>query len=898
MLRRSIVVLVGVVVVAAGSTAVISVSSGSPTPKGPTVRGMLDRLPLTFIENRGQVDPQANYYLEGAGASVYFTPNGVALSARLESGRPADLDMEFPGAEDVSPTAGGRTQATISDFGTGQEGLPTFSQVAYRNLWPGIELQFSGTASRLKYQFVVEPGTDPGRIAMTWDGSSGLAVNDQGQLEITTPSGTLIDDTPVSYQLVNGSRNEIATEYSVMGGKVGFELGAYDSTRPLVIDPALLLYAGYIGGSGSEHARGIAVDPSGNAYVTGATSSDQTTFPDGDPDSNDVFPVTGFDQVYNGGGDAYVAKINAAGTALVYAAYIGGSQFDGGRSIAVDDSGSAYVTGATASDQTTFPDGDDDTNDTFPAPGFDQVHNGSDDAFVAKLNPSGSALEYATYVGGAGSDRAQQIRVDGSGNAYVTGRTDSGETTFPDGTDSGGGPDAFDGIPGPDQTHNGFTDAFVAKVDPAGTALVYAGYIGGAQNDQGFGIVPLPSGNAAVAGWTDSGEASFPDGTDDGGDGNAFDGIPGPDLIYNGNADAFVAQINATGTALVSAGYIGGDNPDYGFGIGIDAQANAMVTGVTSSSETTFPDGDDDANDAFPVPGFDQTQNGSNDAFVAKLNPAGTALVYAGYIGGSSFETGFGIASDSTGNAYITGETGSDQTSFPDGDPDGNDAFPVPGPDQTFNGGTDAFVAKVNTAGTALVYAGYIGGLLGESGYEITVDSAGNAYVAGPTSSDQTTFPDGDDDANDLFPVPGFDQGYNGGSDDGFVAKIEAFPLPAPPPGPPPTPATCKGKSATVVGTTGGETLTGTSGRDVVAALGGNDRIKAQGGNDLVCAGDGRDTANGGGGRDTLLGQDGKDNLKGSVGKDTLNGGQGKDTCVGGSGDDKAPGCEKEKSIT
>ena len=208
-------------------------------------------------------------------------------------------------------------------------------------------------------------------------------------------------------------------------------------------------------------------------------------------------------------------------------------------------------------------------------------------------------------------------------------------------------------------------------------------------------------------------------------------------------------------------------------------------------------------------------------------------------------------------------------------------------------------MAKVNPAGTALVYAGYIGGESGDPGYEVTVDSAGNAYVVGRTSSDQTTFPDGDDDANDLFPIPGFDQTYNG-SGDAFVAKIEAFPLSTPTPTPTPVPpiATCKRKTATVVGTAAGETLTGTSGPDVVAALGGNDTIKTQGGNDLVCAGDGRDTANGGAGRDTLLGQDGKDTLKGSVGKDTLNGGQGKDTCVGGSGDDKAPGCETEKSIT
>jgi Ca2+-binding RTX toxin-like protein len=326
-----------------------------------------------------------------------------------------------------------------------------------------------------------------------------------------------------------------------------------------------------------------------------------------------------------------------------------------------------------------------------------------------------------------------------------------------------------------------------------------------------------------------------------------------------------------------------------------------LVTGYTVSTETTFPDGDDDANDTFPVPGFDQTHNGLSDAFAAKLNASGTSLVYAGYIGGSSSETGFAIAVDGPGNAYVTGNTGSDQTSFPDGDPDGNDAFPVPGPDQTHNGIADVFVVKVGAAGTSLVYAGYIGGSGSESGHEIVVDGSGNAYVGGVTGSDQTTFPDGDDDANDTFPVPSFDQTHNG-SNDAFVAKIEAFPLPAPPPTPAPGPstpgATCKGAAATLVGTTAGETLIGTSGRDVVAALGGNDTVKTQGGNDLVCAGDGRDMANGGAGRDKVFGENGRDTLKGNVGKDTLNGGQGNDSCVGGSGKDKAPGCEQEKSAT
>jgi hypothetical protein len=822
-------------------------------------------LPLSFIENRGQVDRRADYYLQGGGASVYFTPQGLAMSVAPDGGGlPTELAVEFPGADPVSPVARDKTPAVVSPFSAGSGSrVSTYSEVAYRDLWPGINLVYSGTSSRLKYRFEVDPGADPGGIGMAWGGARRLSVNDAGQLEVATPSATLIDDTPSSYQVIGGRRVEVPTDYSVTRRMVGFELGRYDSGRPLVIDPALLLYAGYIGGAGgADDGRGVAVDAGGNAYVTGRTDSDQATFPDGDPDTNDAFPVPGADQTYNGSGDAFVAKVNASGTALVYATYIGGAGGDQGRAVAVDASGSVYVTGSTSSTEASFPDGD----GFGTVPGFDQTQNGGDDAFVAKLNSAGTSLVYATYLGGSSDDRAQVVRVDGSGNVFVTGRTNSSEATFPDGN-------GFGTIPGPDQTINGGTDAFVAKVNAAGMDLAYAGYIGGSTSDQGFGIVPEPSGAAAVVGWTDSTETTFPDG-------DGFGAIPGPDQSINGNTDAFLARVNAAGTALLSAGYIGGTGYDWGFGLAVDGSGAAYVTGETPSDETTFPDGDGFGT----LPGPDQTYNGSGDAFVAKVNPAGTVLEYAGYIGGSSTETGFGIAADGSGHAYVTGSTDSSETTFPDGNGFGT----IPGPDQTYNGMTDAFVAKVDSGGTALVYAGYIGGAMFEAGYEITVDAQESAYVTGRTSSTETTFPDGDG----FGALPGPDQTQNG-SYDVFVAKVEAFP-PLPPPAPS---AKCKGETATVVGTKGKDVLVGTAQADVVAALGGNDKVRALGGKDLVCAGKGRDTANGGGGKDKLRGEAGKDRLKGAGGNDKLNGGKGRDTCIGGSGRDKAPGCETEKGI-
>jgi uncharacterized repeat protein (TIGR01451 family) len=323
------------------------------------------------------------------------------------------------------------------------------------------------------------------------------------------------------------------------------------------------------------------VDADGNAYIAGETNSSESSFP----------KTVGPDLTYNGGVDAFVAKVNAAGTALLYAGYIGGSGDDRGNGIAVDGSGNAYITGETNSAQATFPDGD-----GFGAiPGFDLTHNGGVDAFVAKVDATGAALVYAGYIGGSGDDRGNGIAVDGSGNAYITGETNSTQATFPDG-------DGFGAIPGFDLTHNGGVDAFVAKLDAAGTTLLYAGYIGGSGDDRGNGIAVDGSGNAYITGETDSTQATFPDG-------NGFGAIPGFDLTHNGGVDAFVAKLDASGTTLEFAAYIGGIGDDRGKGIAVDAAGDIYLTGETNSTETTFPD----------RTGPDQKQNLGFDAFVAKV---------------------------------------------------------------------------------------------------------------------------------------------------------------------------------------------------------------------------------------------------------------------------------------
>ncbi len=706
-------------------------SSVEDTAKVEKAKARLDagygRFPLLFEENGGQTDPEVAFTVKGSDKTLYFTPEGLAFSLamptdtgyekaggedpasrRISSSlkgreRPGEesrerwtLKLDFLGAGRVRPE-GEKPAETVISYFKGPEsehrsGVPTYNSIVYRDLWPGIDLMYDGDASRLKYRFVVRPGADPNSIRLAYRGAERLDVNGEGGLEIVTAARVLRDDAPVSWQETEEGRVPVNVSYSLGRSEVGsgsldapldygFLVEGYDPARELVIDPVVLVYCGFIGGSGEDKGNDIAVDGSGNAYVTGQTYSRD-------------FPVTvGPDLTYNGDCDAFVAKISASGKKLVYCGYIGGSGHDEGTGIAVDGSGNAYVTGNTESDETTFP----------VTVGPDLTYNGGGsyfgDAFVAKVNAAGTELVYCGYIGGSDDDYGNGIAVDGSGNAYVTGSTRSDETTFPVKV-------------GPDQTYNGYgcADAFVAKVKASGKKLVYCGYIGGSANESGRGIAVDGSGNAYVTGSTSSTEATFPVKV-------------GPDLTHNGgDNDAFVAKVKASGKKLVYCGYIGGADNDEGRGIAVDGSGNAYVTGSTSPTEATFP----------VKAGPDLTHNGGGDAFVAKVKASGKKLVYCGYIGGEGYDTGRGIAVDGSGNAYVTGYARSNEATFP----------VKIGPYMKHNGGdVDAFVAKIKASGKKLVYCGYIGGSNFDCGEGIAVDDSGNAYVTGDTWSGERTFP-------------------------------------------------------------------------------------------------------------------------------------------------------------
>ncbi len=573
------------------------------------------KLPLSFEMNAGQTDASVRFLSRGAGYALFLTGNEAVLS--LERRRPktnsqsAAFRMSLAGANRNAPVTGldelpGKSNYFIgNDPAKWRTNVPTYAKVKYQNVYRGIDLVYYGNPQQLEYDFLVAPGADPKAISLDVAAISSshggrrtpLRIDASGDLVIQAGEDQIRLHKPVVYQASEGAARHFVDGHYVLKGdnRMSFEVSSYDPDKSLVIDP-VMVYSTYLGGSGDDYGYGIAVDSSGNAYVTGRTTS--ADFPTASP----------LQAVFGGGSyDAFVAKLNPAGSALVYSTYLGGSDYEAGGGIAVDSSGNAYVTGATIS--TNFP----TANPLQAAYG-----GGIYDAFVAKLNPTGSALVYSTYLGGSDIDGGSGIAVDSSGNAYVTGDTIS--TDFPTANPLQAG-------------LGGIQNAFVVKLNPAGSSLVYSTYLGGSSYDEGNGIAVDSSGNAYVTGDTIS--TDFPTA-------NPLQAALG------GIQNAFVVKLNPAGSSLVYSTYLGGSGQDQGNGIAVDSSGNAYVAGITGSPN--FPT-------ASPLQAF---PGGSFNAFVAKLNPAGSTLVYSTYLGGGQ---GYGIAADSAGNAYVTGFT--DSFNFP-----------------------------------------------------------------------------------------------------------------------------------------------------------------------------------------------------------------------------------------
>jgi len=683
----------------------------------PVLAGAYGRLPLSFEANQGQSDPGVDFLARGAGYTLFLTASEAVLALRdARSHAPRELGARALGDPKTRTVVGMRLNGAMAAGVSGEQPLagkanyfigndparwhtdiPTYAKVVYRDVYRGIDLTYYGDQGRLEYDFVIAPGADPGAIRLQFTGIDAMEVDPRGDLALRTGGGEIHQQRPLIYQEAGGVRTEISGNYVIRGdGDVGFALATYDPGRPLVIDP-VLVYSTYLGGGGDDIGFAVAVDAAGSAYVTGST--DATGFPTQAP----------FQSAFGGVTDAFVSKLNPAGSALVYSTYLGGSNREDGFGVAVDAALNAYITGNTSSPN--FP---------TQAP-YQATFQGVNDVFVTKLNPAGNGLVYSTYIGGHGEDDAHAIAVDGASNAYITGLSRGG---YP--ITMGSAQPVFGG---------GLSDAIVTKLNPAGSALVYSTYLGGASEDTGLGIAVDNLLNAYVTG--DTASADFP--TSPGAYQTTFLGCGSPNVICQ---DAFVTKLNSAGSSRAYSTYLAGTSFDEGHGIAVDTSGNAYVAGWTFS--TDFPT---------TTGAFQTSSAGSGEVFVTKLNSTGSApLLYSTYIGGSGDDEGFGIGLDTSGNVYITGSTSS--TNFP------TNAAVQP----ANGGGVDAFVTKLSSSGGALVYSTYLGGsgaenALGVAG--IAVDGSGSAFVTGSTSS--TNFP---------TTAGAFDRTYNGGDRDVFVAKI------------------------------------------------------------------------------------------------------------------------------
>ena len=703
-----------------------------PIPVQPGLDRDYGKLPLHFEPNYGQTDGNVRFLARGAGYALFLTPKEAVLvlthartgpgerisgaSPSPAGGPPAKgnetsvLRMQVAGASpDASVTGLGKLPGRAHYFKGNDptrwhKNIPLYEAVRYAGILPGIDLVYYGGDGRIEYDFRVSPGGDPGAIKLQVECQEDIRLDSQGNLVIGAGAFEWVMHSPRIYQEQDGRQAPVEGGFVLLGDNlVGFRLGPYDTTRPLIIDP-VLGYSTLLGGSQMEQGRGIAVDAQGCAYVTGNTpSSDFPTLPGA------------YDTTYNSNTDVFVTKLNPGGSGLVYSTYIGGGDYEWSHALVLDSGNNAYVTGYTYSFD--FP----------TTPGVYQPVKGGGasnipDAFVLKLSPDGSSLLISTFLGGDQDDWGEGIALDSAGNVYLTGITSS--TLFP--TTSS----AYQ------TTYQGNGDAFVTKLNSSCSALVYSTFLGGAVQEYGFGIAVDASNYAYVVGRTNS---------------DSFPTTPGAfQTTYGaGNMDAFVTKVNADGSALLYSTYLGGTGYDFGHGIVLDDQGNAYVTGGSASFDFVTTPGAYQTTNQGPI----QTWEGGGDAFVAKLNATGSGLLFSTFLGGLQQDEGHGIVRDIAGNILVTGLTWS--WDFPI-------LRAVQSQHQLVAGGvnsSDAFITKLNPTASGLGYSTYLGGILYDWGHAIAVDSKGAAYIVGDTNSSD-------------FPVSGTAFQKTLQIQDAFIAKI------------------------------------------------------------------------------------------------------------------------------
>jgi hypothetical protein len=647
-------------------------------------------IPLLFEPNQGQLSGDVRFLSRVPGFTLLLRDQEVEFMASGEQtgSNPSVVRMQFIASRFVEKPIALDRQQGVTNYLKGNSPsawltqIPNFSRVAYMGVYPGVDVFFYGDHSKLEHDFVISPGADYRQVRVRLEGAQRLSLRADGSLALATSAGDLIFKAPQIYQYKDGRKVAITGRYSLRAGnEFGFELGKYDHTRPLVIDP-VLAYSTYLSGSNVDVGTAIAVDQAGSAYVTGYTFSPD--FPVQNPEqgtcANSCFAP-----------DVFVTKFNPTGSALIYSTYVGGSSYDQGSSIAVDSQGNALVVGSTSSYD--FPQKN----------GLTVVLSTNTHGFAFSLNAAGSAFNFSTYLGGIGSDLATGVAADNTGNVYVSGYTSSPNFPVTPGNQIGPPP------------ANYTNDVFLTKLAPSGGLLSSTLIGGSSSNWQGtFAYTTFPISVAVDA----QGQASLA--------GSALDGLPTtagsfqPNYVGTGSTNGFVALLNASGSAFLSATYLGGTGGDNSSGVVTNAQGNVYITGSTSSSD-------------FPTTlGAFQTAKlgGGQAAFVSEMDPALSKLIYSSYVGSTQNDYGnsdaTGIALDAHGNTYIAGYTNS--PSFPL-----VNALLGTLPQSIYGNANAAFISVLEPSGSALTFSTFLSGSVAASGAGVALDSSANPYITGYT---------------------------------------------------------------------------------------------------------------------------------------------------------------------
>lgn len=711
------------------------------------------KLPLSFELNQGQANPQVRFLSRGAGYELFLTGSeAVVVMGKLttaknraeeKSQKPlaaqlSVLRMQLAGSNALAAVRGadelpGRTNYFIGrDPSQWHTNIRQYSKVRYHDVYPGVDLVYYGNQGQLEHDFVVAPGADVSQIRFSLSGAQTMSVNADDDLMLAMSNGELKLKKPIAYQEIAGVHQPVASRYTLDDGEVRLDVGDYDRSRALVIDP-VLSYVSYLGGSNddAQDSISVAVDPGGNAYIaTGTLSAD--------------FPVTAgaFQTTYGGAppvcsqaanticGDVVITKVSPNGSQLIYSTYLGGSSGEYPFGLAVDAHGAAYVAGYTESTDFPVTAGAFQTTFAGRTPVCPGVYFPCGDGFVTKLSSSGASLVYSTYIGGTGDDYIENIAIDQSGNVYATGTTDSLDypitagalqTTLP-------------------CNYNLCGSAFVTKLNASGTALAYSTYLGGTSGSDGYGIGVDRSGNVYTVGNTPS--TNFPITA------SAFQKYVTQGLCGNPPAyqcgDLYITKLNSTGDAVLYSTFMGGKGYDNPYGLALDSQARVYITGFTASPD--FPTTPKAYQRKFAGAVCHQWYGlFCANGFLAKIDTTKSgpaSLVYSTFYGGALEVQATAVAVNAAGKAFITGWTFADPLSV--------------------NG--DAFLAEFDATGSKLLFSGLVGGSGFDRGDGVAVDGGGNAYIAGRTQS------------TDLPTTPGvFQPKFGGGPGDCFIAKFKGF---------------------------------------------------------------------------------------------------------------------------